>query len=389
MNTTPTDAQSAIGDSPKRLTIDLLELEGEHKALILQACNPESYVQLSQLDKGLSGSTVWIARWPINKGVWTKPHVFKIGPLHKLQNERKAVETIASTLMRNFPQMELYEDASNNIGLLRHEFAGEISPKPMNFKETIQKMTTPQEVSELIKRLYLDRMKEWHTAVSDSTNNHASYSDSAITQTYDQALDWWVSRINLENSTSQLDKPELEQSLKRYADIDIERLKHYVAHILSITDTFALGPVHGDLHCQNILIDHMSNMHLIDFGWTAIRWRAIDFLMLECSLKFIVSPPDAELVDLLQLDEKIDEEGPIESLLSDIRCIYGNEMRKIAAGVFEIRRIALQLGAVSDMMQYRKGLFLLQVALSSYPNFVNRPYIFHSCAHLLRKMKLI
>ena len=60
------------------------------------------------------------------------------------------------------------------------------------------------------------------------------------------------------------------------------------------------GPVHGDLHPNNVVIDGDQNAHLIDFAWAKRRFAtALDHVIMECSLRFIAFPrrshPDFQL----------------------------------------------------------------------------------------------
>jgi hypothetical protein len=206
-------------------------------------------------------------------------------------------------------------------------------------------------------------------------------SDKKEFHSYHKALDWWIERSDLYGAAGQLGRHAIEQSLRRRLDTDLDNIAAFVDAVAMEQATFTTGPVHGDLHAQNVLVDDTGALYLIDFGWCAERWRAVDFLMMECSLKFLVTPRYADIDDLLEIDQVVTNDG---GWLTPP--FYGTELRKIAECVRLIRRLALELGAVEDSSHYLKGLTLLTAGLTSMPYRINHIYMLHSLGALKRQL---
>ncbi|MBT9156764.1 MAG: hypothetical protein DDT37_01753 [Firmicutes bacterium] len=69
---------------------------------------------------------------------------------------------------------------------------------------------------------------------------------------------------------------------------------------------FTYGPIHGDLHLSNIIVDTRNNKRvtLIDFAWAQVKGiAAIDYAMLENSLRYMGTPHWLPEVLWANLDE--------------------------------------------------------------------------------------
>jgi serine/threonine protein kinase len=177
-----------------------------------------------------------------------------------------------------------------------------------------------------------------------------------------------------------LGRKAIGNSLAEFGLLNISCFTKALESVLDAPLALPYGLIHGDLRSQNVLVDDEEGLHLIDFAWAGFGWRALDFLMLECSLKFLVAPNDSDLHALMQMekivDERLDPNEPFESL-DEFVC--GSELRIIAAGVAEIRRQALSLGAATDIEQYRRGLIAMSATLCGFPQ-LHRSFLIHSLA---------
>ena len=89
-------------------TLDHLNLDAWSRKLITEACPNASKIFLAPLDKGLSGSDVWLCRWQLRSGGLSKYHVLKIGDPKKLRCERQAIADVASVLDTRLANVELF-----------------------------------------------------------------------------------------------------------------------------------------------------------------------------------------------------------------------------------------------------------------------------------------
>jgi hypothetical protein len=347
------------------LSFDHLDLTDAERRLITRACGTSPVVYLAHLDKGLSGSGVWQARWQVQPGVPTKDHVFKIGPRQKLMRERKAIDEIVSAIEPGFPHVRYLEDEETDRSLLCQEFVGEIEGETISLRKYIQSCDGV-EAGQIIQRLYLERMVHWHPL-------SRVYPQENITLA--EALDWWVNRMDIAAAAEQVGTAGIESILVPKTGLNIARLNTVIRELLSHPITVPIGTIHGDLHAQNVLLGAGKNMQLIDFGWTnREKWKAIDFLMMECSLKFVASPPHALLSDLMKLDELLDSQvtGTAAGSYSELAgCVHGNALLAIAHAVHAVRHCALILGAATDFSHYRLGLITLMAGLTLAP-FINQ-----------------
>ncbi|SFH52779.1 hypothetical protein SAMN04488020_12020 [Palleronia marisminoris] len=63
-----------------------------------------------------------------------------------------------------------------------------------------------------------------------------------------------------------------------------------------------LGPVHGDLHPKNIVLDTSDSVQIIDFGWAAAeRPIVLDYLLLDLNLRGTTLPSQISEEDMLKL----------------------------------------------------------------------------------------
>ena len=69
--------------------------------------------------------------------------------------------------------------------------------------------------------------------------------------------------------------------------------------------TCKVGPVHGDLHPKNIILDgNYQKVGLIDFAWSAYpRHTLVDYTLLENSLRFMLFPGFCSLPEQLEVDK--------------------------------------------------------------------------------------
>lgn len=135
--------------------------------------------------------------------------------------------------------------------------------------------------------------------------------------------------------------------------------------------------VHGDLHCQNILVDENEEPWPIDFAWCHDKSSPVlDAVMLECSLKFFVIPHGAELQPLLNIEKYFASKAIPDVSVNDTP--YADEINLALLGVIEIRRLAQEEMQIA-FEDYRKALFVMTWALRMHSG-LSQPYLLGSLA---------
>lgn len=148
---------------------------------------------------------------------------------------------------------------------------------------------------------------------------------------------------------------------------------------------------HGDLHTDNFFIDDTNKIFLIDFGHTKKRHSLIDYVALECSLKFKHFPFYLEREELEEIESL---------LLTDItfdfnynfKCSRRKDILDFLGIINAIRNCAkVKSSGDFSFLEYQIALFILTVRQIKYEN-MNQRYAYHSAKmiglHIVDKMKL-
>lgn len=133
---------------------------------------------------------------------------------------------------------------------------------------------------------------------------------------------------------------------------------------------------HGDLHSENFFKDE-KGVYLIDFGWTDKRHALIDYVTLECSLKF------KHLPFYIPKEELLEAEGICLTLETfkegfDVTVIERPALRCIYELVCEIRNSALaEMASPDQITEYLIALFIISFRQIQYRD-LNQRYAFSS-----------
>ncbi|MEO6503895.1 MAG: phosphotransferase [Jatrophihabitantaceae bacterium] len=311
-------------------------------------------------------------------------HVFKIGTRTKLQREYDSIINIAYVIDNKTPRATLWNaaDPSTDLALLRSEF---VSDSPVeSLRDHLRRLPDPATAASCLNDLFARRMRDWHYRPDTPVEEREKLG---------KALDWWVDRRRIIECANFLGRLGCETLVQSAGGLSITELATAIEAIADEEANLRYGVVHGDLHTQNVLLDGRGKVYLIDFGWTAERWRAIDFLMMESSLKYLVAPRSAHITDLLEMDQVID--GHSWGAQPDVDAIdrwsakrmFGKTLALVTSAVVETRRHAALSGAVLSAEQYRKGLALLGAGLTSMPPKINLALVLASTAYQVKQLR--
>lgn len=373
----------------KKAVFEFLNLSEEDKELILKIAHNTNHVKLAPLDKGLSGSVALLAKWEIS-GQETKFHVLKIGSARKLKEEHRAMSEFAAPLTRHFPQTN-YEELGGGAdrGIISQEFVGDDRGVNKSLKQFIEQSGSPDEIPEAIDQLYSSALSNWFKPPTNSRPERRPRVELG------QELARWLHK-GPANAQAMLDiadqtgRPGLESSLQRAFGLSVSNIGSMVDRFRKQKLGVKRGPAHGDLHAQNVVFDFDNKICLIDFGWTGEHWQAVDFIWLECSLKFVVCTPFASAQDLISLEKLLDSNWGKEERIDYSETgnrMHGGSLTKIVAAIAAVRRNARDAGVVSTLEEYRQGLILMTYGLLTVPQ-LNQANIFHSLAYNLVSSRL-
>jgi len=340
-------------------------LHQDEAALILSTLpkNAER-LYLDPLDKGLSGSKVFTAKYDADGHRAGKVFVVKIGARDKIREELTAIQTFVSPHIYAIgpPVFRM----SANVGLLITDYAG-LSPQSQihSLREHVRLGGDPTSV---ISRLLRERFKSW-------------YLDKRLPKST-WTLEKLLARYLQKSSGAELAPSSWGNVLPWVQEIcglkacDISAaVKSVHAHRFSSTQ----GIVHGDLHCQNILVDSKLEPWPIDFAWChRDSSPLLDVMMLECSLKFLVAPDWMDLRSAASIEGQLAQDGLPQLHLSNAP--YATELMLTMSGVLAARKVAIEDMNIS-FEDYRKALLLLTWALRTHPG-LNQSYILISMALL-------
>lgn len=344
-------------------------LDREDASLIKSALPKDvSRIFLSPLDKGLSGSKVFLATYEISSRKVGKSFVLKIGSTRKLERERDAIERYVHTDISGINE-PIYRKGANR-SLLIQEFVGISKGKIVSLKEAVVMGLDP---APIIEKLLKERLAAWYAgkkkavptqiAINQLFKWHIEKSSPKIEDVFpDISVDGWI--------------------VKNFS-INCDAVNKTFASVLESQIVASRSIVHGDLHCQNILVDENRVPWPIDFGWCHDNGSPLlDFVMLECSLKFLVIPHQACFSDLLSVERMLLEVatggGPLDTIP------YATEIANVIRGIDCIRNIAINDFKIS-FSDYKKALFMLTWALKTHPG-LNRPYMIGSLCLLSEQL---
>lgn len=158
-----------------------------------------------------------------------------------------------------------------------------------------------------------------------------------------------------------------------------KQIENPLLFLEELPQTFKLciGPVHGDLHPDNIILDSSLNPRLIDFAWGGHnRDILVDYVLLECSIRFWHFPGCANLT----LQGNIDEMLLAKDGYADIHSVdfheYDNKhaFLRLAKMIKIIRMHAESvLGDSFSMRNYLLAQFIVLYGLAKFDDY--DPYV--------------
>lgn len=319
---------------------------------------------LEPLDKGLSGSKVFSARYDTGAGRRSKPFVMKVGPIDKIDREAAAIAELASPYLRGI-ELPVYRRGVH-LGLVGQEFRTLAAASELSSLRNEVRVSArgPQ----LVQRTLSDRLAPWYLPPEG-----ADVTDFVLGALFEPYL-----RKGPDNSAAGIFPPpwdQLHEWVNDATGCSWDQVSDTVESLKTEQRSLPSTIVHGDLHSQNVLVDNAGECWPIDFAWTRDQSSPlVDLTMLECSLKFLAIPMRSDLRALLPVEVAIARD-PVPAIAVD-RIPYAEELNNVMAAVAQVRRFAMdELGA--SFADYRDGLTLMTYSLTTHPG-LNTPYLLAS-----------
>lgn len=372
---------------------EFLNISKEDKDLILKLSPASEIFYLAPLDKGLSGSITLLAKWYLpNTEKETKFHVLKIGKAEKLKAELEAINKIAAPLIKNFPNANIEYSNDGKRAVLCQEFIGNENGINKSLKQFIEDTEDVNKIEAIINSLYKEEIKKWiPSKVKGEQSRDVRKNKRKIT--YREIFQEWIEKGEknggLQNAAKAIGEGFINKSLFEHFGIKLNTIQSFLTSTYQDKISIKKGPVHGDLHSQNVVLDQADKICLIDFGWTNVRWQAIDFIWLECSLKFVVCTPYIRIEDFVMIENVLNDYWDNEANIpyAKIQSLYhGYEISKIVKGIATIRENARDFKVINNHKEYLKGLVIMTSSLSTFPQ-LNRGNLFHSLGANIQKLR--
>ena len=118
------------------------------------------------------------------------------------------------------------------------------------------------------------------------------------------------------------------------------------------------GPVHGDLHPKNIVLDNQNSPNIIDFGWAQSSGHLVkDYALMEANLRAVTLPSHLKAEDVVALSKML----AIEDALPTGSDVITSRARLIREGIWK----SLERGNIVDdwNREYLVPLFLISYGL--------------------------
>lgn len=338
-------------------------LNREESQLVLSTLGSSSNrIYLMPLDKGLSRSKVFAGRYETAHNSPSKPYVFKIGPLDKIEREYRAIKTFVVPHIQGIdaPIFRRHTDK----GLIVQSIAG-LSQKSKleSLKESVRRTKTADKI---IMRLLNDRLAGFYDGNSDDP--------TSVQHSLRKIFAWYLKKVT-KREPFPLDWGELKSWVQDLTGLRWKAVSETIKYLKGSEVTSRSCIVHGDLHSQNILIDEKGECWPIDFGWCHDKSSPIlDFTMLECSLKFLAIHQRSDLRSVIEIEHALAREPFPKLKLLEIP--YRIEIANVLRSISAVREFSMNSMKIK-FEDYRKALCLMTYVHSTHPQ-LNRPLILAS-----------
>ncbi len=121
---------------------------------------------------------------------------------------------------------------------------------------------------------------------------------------YLEEYDWYIRRDTASGPIASMLGRKREQPEFRFLGGEVVNPLDFINQPFFTSPRLGkVGPVHGDLHANNIIVGFDDSVHLIDFAWAAQKRHVlVDYALMENSLRFLLFPDFVDPSEQLEVD---------------------------------------------------------------------------------------
>lgn len=219
---------------------------------------------------GYTGARLFLARFD-EKGAGA-PYVIKLDLTEAIASEAAAMNQ-ARRFFHDAIYYEYRPDPPNGKAALLYRLFGETDATITELKDVYTDVNRSREVCEILESVY-DYCRVAH-------------STSDLKQTWGAAYEWYL-------RSSRPDRIETAfPTAGSYIDCmgrTYRNMTHTLEDLAAQSGVRAIGFVHGDLHPNNVVLSASKVPAIIDFAWAHTGDILQDFVLMECSFRFLLFP---------------------------------------------------------------------------------------------------
>lgn len=319
-----------------------IELGHPEDAELLKLCAEKlgaNYLKVTSLKRfGYSGAELFLT-FPGDGEQLGYPHVVKIGTKSQIDEEEKGVEEVRI----------YFRDAKIEASVATDERAAIIIPLIEAARNDTKTAPLEEQLChDLAQADSAERLRKILTSVYDGCCHQAHRGKRTVFTLGEE-----YERYRREDrSADRLAIPlggDLKDEPFPYLNAQVVDPRFAVEKLKDMKVEGVFGAVHGDLHSSNVMLDHNDEPHLIDFAWAKRKGHVLkDFILMECSLRFLVFPSYADLETQLKVDGHLLERSGWEMITTiDQNLPLADCYRRLGALIGAIRNLAAQVSGPS------------------------------------------
>ena len=314
--------------------------------------------------KGKSNARVFVAyysqRRESNSAIRPSPSLaVKVDEPKKMRDEYASVQQwppLSPSIEKHFARPIMCEPAGDNLAVLIAPFRSVDETDPgrsrrnvrlddlwqlLNAEDWTRGDAASTELAEV--GIHLERTLDLASRLH--LGDHTSYQRKTLT--YGSALEWYL-RNTCATEGSNRSKTRIPENIfgaepsVRAFGRDWPNPRRVIDRLLESARAFeaATGPVHGDLHPKNIVLDRDGELYIIDFGWARTGAPVVvDYIMLDINLRSITLPSQVGVQHVLDIASflSIDQQAPAPHPLIEARVelIRDKIWRRLKTGVVQ------------------------------------------------------